>query len=87
MVALTISGKIYKQHFDNSVNADKLIVGLKHFHRAKAVKAFLEQYPEIHVEYLPPYAPNSIQKNTAMGCQRPHEEWRLLFNSRNSQES
>lgn len=74
VVGLTISGKIYKHHFDGSVNADKLLVGLKHIrrhvqgpfiliwdrspvHRAKAVKAFLAQHPEIHVEYLPPYAP------------------------------
>jgi transposase len=33
MVGLTISGKIYKRHFDGSVNAEKLIVGLKHLRR------------------------------------------------------
>jgi transposase len=74
MVALTISGKIYKRHFDGAVNAEKLIVGLKHLrrwvqgtiiliwdrspvHRAKRVKAFLTQHPDIHIEWLPPYAP------------------------------
>lgn len=74
MVALTITGKIYKRHFDGSVNSEKLIVGLEHFrhhikksfiliwdqsrtHKAKIVKQYLDQYPEIHVEYLPAYAP------------------------------
>ena len=74
MVGLTISGKIYKRHFEGSINAEKLLVGLEHLvrqikgpfiliwdrsptHRGKAVKAFLEQHPNIHVEYLPAYAP------------------------------
>ena len=74
MVGLTLSGKIYKRHFDGSVNAEKLIVGLEHLrrhrqgaliliwdrsptHRAKMVKAYLEKHPDIHIEYLPPYAP------------------------------
>jgi transposase len=30
MVGLTISGKIYKRHFDGSINAEKLLVGLGH---------------------------------------------------------
>ena len=33
MVGLTISGKIYKRHFDGSINAEKLISGLEHFRR------------------------------------------------------
>ena len=33
MVALTISGKIYKRHFDGSINAEKLLVGLEHIRR------------------------------------------------------
>jgi transposase len=33
MVGLTIAGKIYKHHFDGALNAEKLIVGLKHFRR------------------------------------------------------
>jgi transposase len=74
MVGLTRSGKIYKRHFDGSVNAEKLIMGLEHLrryikgafiviwdrsptHRAKVVKEYLEKHPEIHIEYLPPYAP------------------------------
>jgi transposase len=74
MVALTITGKIFKRHFDKAVNAEKLIIGLKHFrrwiegpiiliwdrssvHRAKDVTAFLAQHPDIHIEWLPPYAP------------------------------
>jgi len=74
MVGLTISGKIYKRHFDDSINAEKLLVGLEHFvrhvkgpfiliwdrsrtHKANIVKAFLEKHPNIHVEYLPAYAP------------------------------
>jgi transposase len=74
VVGLTLSGKIYKRHFDGSVNSEKLIVGLEHLrrqikapfiiiwdrsptHRAKLVKAYLEEHPDIHIEYLPPYAP------------------------------
>ncbi len=74
MAGLTISGKIYKQHFDDSIDAEKLLTGLEHFrkhidgpiiliwdqsrtHKALLVKAYLEKHPEIHVEYLPSYAP------------------------------
>jgi transposase len=74
MAALTISGKIYKRHFDGSINAEKLIVGLEHIrrhmnkpfiliwdrsrtHRSNLVKTYLADHPEIHREYLPPYAP------------------------------
>jgi len=31
MVGLTISGQIFKRHFDGAVNAEKVIVGLEHF--------------------------------------------------------
>jgi transposase len=31
MIGLTISGKIYKRHFDGSINAEKMIKGLEHF--------------------------------------------------------
>jgi transposase len=74
MAALTITGKIYKRHFDGSINAEKLIVGLEHIrrhvnkpfiliwdrsraHRSNLVKAYLAKHLEIHLEYLPPYAP------------------------------
>ena len=74
MVGLTISGKIYKRHFDGSINAEKMLVGLEHLmrhiqspfiliwdrsraHKANLVKAFLVKHPEIHVEFLPAYAP------------------------------
>lgn len=33
MVSLTITGKIYKRHFDGSINAEKLLVGLEHLVR------------------------------------------------------
>jgi transposase len=33
MAGLTISGKIYKQHFDGSIDSEKLLVGLEHFRR------------------------------------------------------
>jgi hypothetical protein len=33
MVALTISGRIYKRHFGGSINADKLLIGLEHIRR------------------------------------------------------
>ena len=74
MAGLTISGKIYKQHFDGSIDSEKLLVGLEHFcrhikkpfiliwdqsrtHKALLLKAYLERHPEIHLEYLPSYAP------------------------------
>ena len=102
MVALTMSGKIYKRHFDGSINAEKLIVGLEHIrhhvdkpfiliwdrsraHRSNLVKKYLAQHPNIHREYLPPYAPelnpeeychgiyhskSEIRKNLDMGFAR-----------------
>lgn len=33
MTGLTISGKIYKRHFGQAVNADDIITGLEHFRR------------------------------------------------------
>ncbi len=33
MVGLTLSGKIFKRHFDGSINAEKMVVGLKHLRR------------------------------------------------------
>ena len=33
MVGLTISGKIYKRHFEGSINAEKLLIGLEHLVR------------------------------------------------------
>jgi len=33
MAGLTISGKIYKKHFEGSINSAKLIQGLEHFRR------------------------------------------------------
>jgi transposase len=30
MVGLTISGKIYKRHFEGSIDAEKLLIGLEH---------------------------------------------------------
>jgi transposase len=33
MAGLTISGKIYKLHFDGSIDSAKLLVGLEHFRR------------------------------------------------------
>lgn len=74
VVMLTISGKIYKRHFDGAVNSKKLIAALKHLcrwvrgpmiliwdrspvHRSNVVKDFLARHPNIHIEWLPPYAP------------------------------
>jgi transposase len=33
MAGLTITGKIYKKHFEGSINSEKLIQGLEHFRR------------------------------------------------------
>jgi transposase len=40
-VALTLSGKIYKRHFEGSVNSQKLIEALDHLHRHIAGKIIL----------------------------------------------
>ena len=70
-VALTLSGKIYKQHVPGSFNALAVIAVLKHLerylpnriwdrasiHRDRRVKAYLAAHPEISVEWLPAYAP------------------------------
>lgn len=75
MAGLTITGKIYKRHFEGSINSEKVIEGLEHFrrqigrpfiliwdrsrtHRSKVVQAYLARHPEIHVEFLPAYAPD-----------------------------
>jgi len=74
VVALTLSGRIYKRHFEGSVKSEQLIRTLAHVqaqipgkiillwdrsrpHRSKMTKAYLQQYPEILIEELPPYAP------------------------------
>jgi transposase len=73
-VGLTMSGKIYKRHFDGSIAADQVVIALAHLlrhqsgpmiliwdrsqaHRSKRVQAFLRAYPNVEIEYLPPYAP------------------------------
>jgi hypothetical protein len=33
MAGLTISGKIYKKHFEGSIDSEKTIQGLEHFRR------------------------------------------------------
>lgn len=33
MASLTLSGKIYKRHFDGSINSEKIVEGLKHLRR------------------------------------------------------
>jgi transposase len=33
MASLTLSGKIYKRHFDGSINSEKVVEGLKHLRR------------------------------------------------------
>lgn len=74
MAGLTIAGKIYKRHFDGSINSEKLIRGLEHFRRhirapfmmiwdrshthcSLLMKEYLAMHPDIHVEFLPAYAP------------------------------
>lgn len=74
LAGLTITGKVYKKHFEGSINSEKMIQGLEHFrrcigkpliliwdrsrtHRSKLMKEYLAAHPEIHVEFLPAYAP------------------------------
>ncbi len=74
MAGLTITGNIYKKHFEGSINSEKMIQGLEHFrrcigkpfiiiwdrsrtHRSKIMNAYLAKHPEIHIEFLPAYAP------------------------------
>ena len=33
MAGLTVTGKIYKKHFEGSINSEKMIQGLEHFRR------------------------------------------------------
>ena len=89
MAALTMSGKIYKRHFDGSINAEKLIVGLEHIrhhvdkpfiliwdrsraHRSNRVKNYLTKHPDIHQEYLPPYAPELNPEEYCHGNVKHH---------------
>ena len=89
MVGLTISGKIYKRHFEGSINAEKLLIGLEPLvrqikgpfiliwdrsptHRGKVVSEFLENHPNIHVEYLPAYAPELNPEEYCHGNVKRH---------------
>jgi transposase len=74
-VGLTISGRIYKRHFNHAINSEAVVETLKHLrrhtrgplivvwdrasiHRGKKVMAYLAEHPAIHVEWLPPCAPD-----------------------------
>src|SRR5207249_1601534 len=74
-VGLTISGRIYKRHFNQAINSEAVVETLKHLrrhtrgplivvwdrasiHRGKKVMAYLAAHPAIHVEWLPPCAPD-----------------------------
>jgi transposase len=98
MAGLTISGKIYKRHFDGSIDTEKLLYGLEHFrqhiqgpiiliwdqsrtHKALLVKAYLEKYPEIHVEYLPSYAPELNPEEYCHGNVKRHMK-NAIFHSK-----
>jgi transposase len=98
MAGLTISGKIYKRHFDGSIDAEKLLDGLEHFreyiqrpiiliwdqsrtHKALLVKAYLEKHPEIHVEYLPSYAPELNPEEYCHGNVKRHMK-NAIFHSK-----
>jgi len=89
MAGLSISGKIYKQHFDGSIDSEKLLSGLEHFrrhikkpfiliwdqsrtHKSLLVKAYLEKHSEIHVEYLPSYAPELNPEEYCHGNVKHH---------------
>jgi transposase len=98
MAGLTISGKIYKRHFDGSIDTEKLLDGLEHFrqhiqgpiiliwdqsrtHKALLVKAYLEEHPEIHVEYLPSYAPELNPEEYCHGNVKRHMK-NAIFHSK-----
>jgi len=89
MASLTISGKIYKRHFEGSIDSEKLLIGLEHLvrhiqgpfiliwdrsrtHKSKVVQAFFEKHPEIHVEYLPAYAPELNPEEYCHGNVKHH---------------
>jgi transposase len=74
-VGLTISGRIYKRHFNQAITSEAVVETLKHLrrhtrgplivvwdrasiHRGKKVMAYLAEHPAIHVEWLPPCAPD-----------------------------
>jgi transposase len=81
-IALTLSGRIFKRHFQQAIGGTEMVVALQHCrrhlpgpmiviwdrsttHRALVVKAYLAEHPEIHVAWLPPYAPDL---NPEEGC-------------------
>tara|TARA_B100001245_G_C22562704_1_gene280717 strand:+ start:124 stop:558 length:435 start_codon:yes stop_codon:yes gene_type:complete len=89
VVALTLTGKIYKRHFRGSIHGEEVVVALKHFrrhigdgfilvwdrlsaHRAKLVRDYLEEHPEILVEWLPPYAPEINPEEFCHGNVKQH---------------
>jgi transposase len=72
--ALTLSGKIYKRHFEGSIQSDQILLSLEHLqrnvpgqiiliwdrarpHQSRKTQTYLADHPELHVEELPPYAP------------------------------
>ena len=82
VMALTLSGRIFKRHFPQAIGGTDMVVALQHFqrhlpgpmiviwdrsttHRAVVVKEYRAVHPELHVEWLPPYAPDL---NPEEGC-------------------
>jgi len=88
-VCLTLSGKIYKRHFEHAIRGEDVVVGLRHLrrhmpgpliiiwdrlnaHRAKVVKEYLVEEPDIRVELLPPYAPDLNPEEHVHGNVKQH---------------
>lgn len=79
IAALSLSGHLFKRHFDHAVKGEDVVIALRHFqrqmlrvgvtrlivvwdrlsaHRSRVVQAYLNEHPEISIEWLPPYAPD-----------------------------
>lgn len=88
-IGLTISGRIFKRHFERSMRGEEVIEALEHLrrhipspwiliwdrapiHRRVKVAEYLNQHPEIIVEWLPPYAPEINPEEYCHGNVKRH---------------
>lgn len=88
-IGLTLSGKIFKRHFERAMRGEDVIAALQHLcrhipgrwilvwdrapiHKRTKVTDYLEQHPEIIVEWLPPYAPEINPEEYCHGNVKQH---------------
>lgn len=88
-VGMTLSGKIYRRHFDDSIDSDGVIEVLEHLqrhipgtilliwdrakaHTSKKTQAYLAHHPNLIVESLPAYAPETNPEEYCHGNIKHH---------------